>query len=100
MPNIKFNYLYRDSSNYKNYGYVILANPENFALIEVEKLIRSKLIDGEWFYADEWDVPELFFEWVDFRIDSTWHEFESIEYEYSVASQSFSKKFLILYCDS
>lgn len=79
MPNIKFNYLYRDGGNYKNYGFVILSNPGNLALTEVEKLIRNKLIDGEWFYADEWGLPELFFEWVDFRDDPTWHEFESID---------------------
>lgn len=25
-------------------------------------------------------LPELFFEWFDFRVDPTWHEFESVEY--------------------
>lgn len=80
MPNIKFNYLYRDSGNYKKYGFVIFTNPDNIELIEVEKRVRSKLIDGQWFYADEWGLPELFFEWVDFRVDPTWHEFEGVEY--------------------
>lgn len=79
MPNIKFNYLYRDGGNYKNYGFVILSNPGNLALTEVEKLIRNKLIDGEWFYPEEWGLPELFFDWVDFRVDPTWHEFGNVE---------------------
>lgn len=80
MPNIKFNYLYRDSCNYKKYGYVILENPHGLELSEVEKRITAKLIDGQWFYADECGLPELFFGWVDFGVDPTWHEFEGVEY--------------------
>ncbi|MEO6978720.1 MAG: hypothetical protein ABI113_10090 [Mucilaginibacter sp.] len=87
MPNIKFNYLYRDSGNYKKYGFAIFANTDNLELAEVEKHIRAKLIGCEWFYADEWVVPELFFEWVDFRIDPTWHEFEGIEFTYIMPTQ-------------
>jgi len=79
MQNIKFNYLYRDNCNYKKYGFVILANPNNLELQEFEKLIQTKLIDNQWFYANEWGVRELFFDWVDFRIDPTWHEFENVE---------------------
>jgi hypothetical protein len=75
MPNIKFNYLYRDSANYKKYGFVIFTNPDDIELSEIEVLIRSKLNDGEWFYADEWGLPELLLETFDFRVDPTWHEF-------------------------
>jgi hypothetical protein len=80
VPNIKFNYLYRDSGNYKKYGSVIFANPNNIRLLEFEALIRSKLIDEIWFYADEWGLPEIFTKIIDFRVDPTWHEFESIEF--------------------
>jgi hypothetical protein len=80
MPNIKFNYLYRDAANYKKYGSVIFSNPDNIELSEIEILIRSKLIDGQWFYADEWGLPELFGETFDYRVDPIWHEFESLEY--------------------
>ena len=80
MPNIKFNYLYRDSGNYKRYNSVILANPDNIDLLELEALIKSKLIDETWFYADKWNLPEVFTKVIDFRIDPTWHEFESVEY--------------------
>ncbi len=91
MPNIKFNYLYRDSGNYKKYGSVIFSNPGNMQLQEVEAIIRQKLIYGEWFYADEWGLPELFLKIVDFRIDPTWHEFESIELtEEAITALSFS----------
>ena len=87
MPNIKFNYLYRDAANYKKHGSVIFDNPNNIELSEVETLIRSKLIDGQWFYADEWALPELFLETVDFRADPTWHEFEEVEYSDDVEIQ-------------
>jgi len=87
MPNIQFNYLYRDSGNYKKYGFVIFTNPDNLELAEIEKLILTKLIDGEWFYANEWLLPELFSEFVDFGIDPTWHEFESIENTSEVANK-------------
>jgi hypothetical protein len=86
MPNIQFNYLYRDGGNYKKYGFVIFANPDNIDLPEIEKLVRSKLIWGEWFYADESQLPELFLETFDFKIDPTWHEFESIEYSDEAAT--------------
>ena len=80
MPNIKFNYLYRDAGNYKKYDSVIFANPDNVYLSELETLIRSKLIDHEWFYVDQWKVPDLHFGTWDTELDHTFHEFESIEY--------------------
>lgn len=90
MPNIKFNYLYRDSANYKKYGSVILSNPNNVEISEIEALIRSKLIDGEWFYANEWGLPELFLDTFDYRVDPTWHEFKSVEYSNEIAPQFIS----------
>jgi hypothetical protein len=80
MPNIKFNYFYRCSGNYKKFISVIFANPADIELSELENLIKSKLIYGECFYAEELQLPEIFTDIVDFRIDPTWHEFESIEY--------------------
>jgi len=43
MPNIKFNYLYRDAGNYKHYGSVIFASPNDLSLLEIEIIIRAKL---------------------------------------------------------
>jgi hypothetical protein len=40
MPNIKFNYLYRDGGNYKNYSSVIFRNPTNTDLAELEALME------------------------------------------------------------
>jgi len=80
MQNIKFSYLYRDGSNYKNYGHIIFANPNNNSIEELKAIIRSKLIDDTWFYANEWYLPHLRFANLDIDNDPTWHEFESIEY--------------------
>jgi len=88
MPNIQFNYLYRDSGNYKKYDFEIFDNPDNIELSEIESLIKSKLIWGGWFYAEEWKLPELFLSFFDFKIDPTWHEFESVEYTEEPANSS------------
>jgi len=80
MPNIKFSYLYRDSGNYKKFTSIIFSNPNNIDLSIVEDLIKSKLIWDQWFYADEWKLPEIFPDLCDFRIDPTCHEFENVEY--------------------
>jgi hypothetical protein len=80
MPNIKFNYLYRDGANYKKYSNVIFSNHNNIDISLLETLIKSKLIDETWFYADEWQLPELFLATWHHRLDPTWHEFECVEY--------------------
>jgi len=80
MPNIKFNYLYRDGGNYKKFNSVIFENDQSISIEDLEALIKSKLIYGEWFYADQWKVPEIFPSTFDFKTDPTWHEFESVEY--------------------
>jgi hypothetical protein len=76
--NIKYNYIYRDYSNYKNFNSVIFANPNNVPIQEVEKLIRENLIDGEFFNAQEVGLPLLFFD-DKTEDDHQWHEFESLE---------------------
>jgi len=87
---IQFNYLYRDSGNYKKYDFVIFDNPDNIELSEIESLIKSKLIWDEWFYAEGWRLPELFLPFFDFKIDPTWHEFESVEYTEEPTNSSVS----------
>lgn len=95
MPNIKFSYLYRDSSNYKKFAYVIFTNPDNIDLHELENLIKSKLIYETWFYADKWNLPEVFTQYIDFRFDPTWHEFESVEYANEPATLKLSVSYFM-----
>ncbi|MFD2144447.1 hypothetical protein [Mucilaginibacter antarcticus] len=79
MPNIKLSYLYRDSANYKTHGYVVFTNPKEISLKEAESYVSSKLIDGEYFYANQWQVPDLFPATFNPSDDPTWHELESVE---------------------
>jgi hypothetical protein len=80
MPNIKFNYLYRDSANYKDFSSVIFDNPNDIRIDVLLKIIKPKLIDETWFYVDQWNLPDLHFGTWNNEFDHTWHEFESIEY--------------------
>lgn len=79
MPtNIKFNYLYRDAGNYKQFGNIILSNPNNISIDLVTDIVRKNLIDGEFFEAGKWGVPSLFFD-IKNEDDNKWHEFENVE---------------------
>ncbi len=79
--NILFCYKYRDGANYKQYNEIVFYNPLKREVKEIELIIREKLIDGLWFVADYWVIPNQFFKeymW-DNEIDHTWHEFDGIE---------------------
>ncbi|MFB0499251.1 hypothetical protein ABID99_005488 [Mucilaginibacter sp. OAE612] len=80
MPNIKFYYLYRDGGSYKNFNSIVFDNPQNIELSALEDLIRSKLISHHWFYADQWQLPDLHFGTWDDELDHSFHEFGSVEY--------------------
>lgn len=75
--NLQLNYLYRDASNYKNYGWVIVST-YNVDLNEIDRKIREKLIDGEYFSAAKVGFPELFFN-IPNEDDHDWHEYQSVE---------------------
>jgi hypothetical protein len=76
--NIKLNYLYRDSGNYKIYGTEIFSNPEHIKVEEIERKVRDALIDSEFFDPRKWGLKPLSFqEWND-DLDHLWNEFESI----------------------
>lgn len=77
--NIKLQYIYRDAANYKNYGEVIFSNAEDCSLNTVQKIIYANLIDGEYFYAFEWKLPDKHFKDWDIEIDLGWHEFLAVE---------------------
>jgi hypothetical protein len=97
MPNIKFSYLYRDSSNYKNFGFVVFDNPTDINLEELEKPLRAKLIDDTWFYASEWGLPNLYFNNIDIEANPTWHEFESLDYTEEAATNSLNALQVLLF---
>lgn len=81
MASIKFEYLYRDEGNYKEYGEVVYSNPNEIPIIAIQKLIEKNLIEGFWFDPSEWGIPRFPCHRVNlFGInDSLLYEFVSIE---------------------
>jgi len=60
--NVRFEYLYRDASNYKRYGSVVFADTDQLSagLPEIESRIRKSLMTNDNFMAHQVRVPELF----------------------------------------
>lgn len=74
---IRFNYLHRDSGNWKKFGSKLFINPDQLTLEEIEQKIRANLIDQEYFYPDQVGIRKFkFHRYLD---DFSWYEFESIE---------------------
>ena len=78
MTNIRFIYLYRDASNYKQHGEAILSNETQLAVEEIDQKIRSLLSDGLFFIARQVQLEERFFAIVN-EDDHPWHEFVQVE---------------------
>ncbi len=76
--NIRFVYMYRDASNYKQHSEAILPNETLLTVEEVDKQIRSLLSDGLFFIARQVQVEERFFAVVS-EDDHPWHEYVSVE---------------------
>ena len=77
-PTIRFVYMYRDASNYKQHGEVILSNETLLTVEEVDRQIRSFLSDGLFFIAQQVQVEERFFDVVN-EDDHPWHEYVCVE---------------------
>jgi hypothetical protein len=78
--NIKFEYLYRDAANYKNWGDVIFRNASGSSINELDEKLRNALIDSEFFVAVDVDIPDLRFETHIDEFDHDWHVFHALQY--------------------
>lgn len=78
--NLKFEYLYRDAGNYKQFGQIVMLNPSKLDLKTATSKIKDKLIDGEFFDPSKVRVPKL--EVFDFNpeIDHEWYEFQKFSF--------------------
>lgn len=75
---IRFNYLYRDSGNWKKFGSKKFSNPEQLSIKEIEHNIRQNLIDGEFFYPNQFGIKKFkFHRHLD---DYSWYEFDSVDF--------------------
>ena len=59
--NMRFEYLYRDAGNFKNWGEIIFSNKNNYDADYLEKLARAVLIDKEFFSANKAKIQNLEF---------------------------------------
>ena len=76
-----FSYLYRDASNYKAYGRLLLKGTASVA--DVESL-RQRFESGEFFIAEQLGIPALHAELWAFSSgpisdDHVWHTFEELK---------------------
>jgi hypothetical protein len=81
MSSVKFNYLYRDGANYKSWGEVVFANPENLALDEIDKTLVDAFLPDKLFVASQISIPEKFL-FLDGKFttdDHCYHEFDCVE---------------------
>ncbi len=74
---ILFNYLYRDSGNYKKFGSKKYSNPEKLSIEDMTKKFKMCLIDQTYFYPEQVGIKKFkFHRYID---DYSWYEFESVE---------------------
>lgn len=81
MSGIRFNYLYRDGSNYKSWGEVIFSNPDNLSITKVEEKIIHVFLPDKQFIASQISIPEkfLFMDGSFTEDDHCYHEFDCVE---------------------
>jgi hypothetical protein len=77
--NILLEYLYRDAGNNKIWGEVIFSNKMSHDVSILEAKIKDGLIDGEFFVAEDVDLPSLQFPHHDKELDHGWHEYFSVK---------------------
>jgi hypothetical protein len=81
MNSIKFNYLYRDGSNFKSWEEVIFSNPENLTVEEVEAKLLYVFLPDKQFVASQISISEkfLFANGKFTNYDHCYHEFDCVE---------------------
>ena len=75
-----FEYLYRDASNYKSWGTLVLRGATTASDLEV---LKSKFESGEFFIAEQLGIPPLYAELWEFSNgpsidDHVWHSFYAL----------------------
>ena len=90
MNSIRFNYLYRDGSNYKSWGEVVFSNPEQLTLGEIETKLIDAFLPDKLFIASQVSIPEkfLFLNGKFTEYDHCYQEFDSVEVCESIPTDS------------
>src|SRR6266702_1260669 len=93
MNNIKFQYLYRDASNYKKWADVVFSNDEGLSIDAVMKAVRDGLSRDALFLAHQVRLPEVFL-FAEYHLtpdDHCFHEFYSVEVTSDVPDDPYSR---------
>jgi hypothetical protein len=77
--NVRFEYLYRDAGNFKNWGEVVFTNPRHLSVRLVAEMAANVLIDHAYFVASKAGVPDLHFAEHDEELDHGWHELHAFQ---------------------
>ena len=96
MANIRFNYLYRDGSNFKKWASVVFANADNLSVDDIGDSLRSNFLPDQLFIAHQIRVPEafLFKEYPLTVDDHCFHEFHSVETTSDATNDTFDRSIL------
>ncbi|WP_018342374.1 hypothetical protein [Cytophaga aurantiaca] len=79
IKNVRFNYQYRDTANFKQYGSVIFSNPNQLSIETIEEQLKEVLIDQEYFIPKACEVPLIYRFPFDSELDHEWYEMDSVE---------------------
>lgn len=80
MSNVEFSYLYRDGGNYKKFGRVVFANPDQLDCSAIEKALMGLCLEDGLFIADQARVPDVFL-FANGKLsldDHCYHEFDTV----------------------
>jgi hypothetical protein len=81
MSNIRFQYLYRDGSNYKRWGDVVFSNVDDLSAESILQSLRKSFSGDGLFIAHQIRIPEVFLagEYTLNEDDHCFHEFADVE---------------------
>lgn len=88
--NTQLVYLYRDGSNYKEWGDVVVAGRPSCGIREMRRRLEKTLEDGSYFIAGQVGLPEVFL-WDSggyslCEDDHCWHEYDHLKLTESAPS--------------
>lgn len=74
--NVKFEFLYRDAGNHKQYGSIVFTNSAGVPISLINKIITEHLIDGLYFYPEKLSLPNIRIHSYNPELDLDWYEFD------------------------
>jgi hypothetical protein len=79
VMNVRFEYLYRDAGNFKNWGEVVITNPRQISVELITAMAEKVLIDQAYFVASKANIPDLHFAERVEELDHDWHEVDAFQ---------------------